>query len=314
MKFSVVIPLYNKEASIEKTIQTVLSQTVQDFEIVVVDDGSTDRGAQIVEKMNCGKIRLIRQRNQGVSAARNTGIREAKGEYVCFLDADDLWNRDYLAAVSRLIDEFPEASVYCSAYEVKYIDKAVVPNWKSVDLEKDGLVHDFFEMATGSFWVTHSSNTTVKKAELQKMDKLFPVGETCYEDFDFWLRLGSRCKVAFSNQVCASYIRITENNARTTHSGKIVYSRSYMRTLNEFLYHGNLTREQKQWVKEIRDRRMVPFVFSLLLCDKNEKAREELSRWQPDKKYRKYKWGLQFASFLPHPIIRKTQEIRYKMF
>ena len=314
MKFSIVIPLYNKETCIKKTVQTVLAQTVQDFEIVIVNDGSTDRSAQIVENMNCAKVRLIHQKNQGVSAARNTGITEAKGEYVCFLDADDLWKRDFLATVIRLIEEFPEASVFCPAYEVKYAEKAIVPDWKSVVSEKDCLVRDFFEMATGSFWVTHSSNTVVKKSELNKMDKLFPVGETCYEDFDFWLRLGSRCKVAFSNHICATYIRTTENNARATHTGKVVYSKSYMRTLSRYLHDENLTLKQKQWVREIRDRRMVPFIFSLLFCGKREKARMELERWHPVRKYEKYKIGLQFASMLPQSLIIKIQEIRYRVF
>lgn len=89
MKFSVIIPLYNKEMSIANTIHSVLTQSYTDFEIVVVDDGSTDKSASIVGSMNDSRIRLIRQENGGPSKARNTGVRNAKGEWLVLLDADD---------------------------------------------------------------------------------------------------------------------------------------------------------------------------------------------------------------------------------
>lgn len=314
MKYSVVIPLYNKEQCVEQTVRSVLAQTVKDFEIVVVDDGSTDRGAEIIEALGSKKIRVIRQENQGVSVARNKGISEAQGEFVCFLDADDLWKDNFLSTVDRLIEEFPEASIFCPSYEVSYIRKVVVPEWRSTDPEKDSLVNDFFEMATGSFWVTHSSNTAVRKTALQEMDELFPAGETVYEDFDFWLRLGSKNIVAHSNDICGTYNRITAENARTTHTGKIVYSKSYMRTLNGFLHDPELTTQQKRWVREILDRRMVPYVFSLILCQKNEKAGKVLEKWHPTRQYSKYKWGLRAANVMPHGLIVKVQEFRYKRF
>ena len=86
---SVVIPLYNKEASISQSLQSVLSQEYDDFEVVIVDDGSTDGSVSIVEAMNNPRIRLIKQENGGPSRARNTGVKNAKGEWILFLDADD---------------------------------------------------------------------------------------------------------------------------------------------------------------------------------------------------------------------------------
>ena len=88
---SVVIPLYNKEKQIKRTIQSVLTQTFQDFEIVIVNDGSTDNSTIEVEKIKDSRIRLIHQENAGVSAARNKGIEEAKYELIALLDADDEW-------------------------------------------------------------------------------------------------------------------------------------------------------------------------------------------------------------------------------
>ena len=104
---SVIIPLYNKEKQIAKTLQTVLNQTYQNFEIVIVNDGSTDRSVDEVKKFLNSRIRLINQKNGGVSAARNRGIKEAKGEYLAFLDADDIWQNNYLQTQIDLICKYP---------------------------------------------------------------------------------------------------------------------------------------------------------------------------------------------------------------
>ena len=94
---SVVIPLYNKAHTIKKTLDCVLRQTYRDYEIVIVDDGSNDNGVQLInEKYQDSQIRIISQKNQGVSVARNTGIEKARGEWISFLDADDLWDSQYL--------------------------------------------------------------------------------------------------------------------------------------------------------------------------------------------------------------------------
>lgn len=89
MKYSVVIPLYNKEHYIASTLRSVLAQTYPDYEVIVVDDGSTDHSLQACKEVRSDKIRVVQQVNQGVSAARNKGIELAAGEYICFLDADD---------------------------------------------------------------------------------------------------------------------------------------------------------------------------------------------------------------------------------
>ena len=113
---SVVIPLYNKEKQIAKTLQTVLNQTYQDFEIVIVNDGSTDGSVDEVKKFLNPRIRLINQKNGGVSAARNRGIEEAKGEYIAFLDADDVWDIEHLEVLYQLILAYPKNGAYATAY------------------------------------------------------------------------------------------------------------------------------------------------------------------------------------------------------
>ena len=94
--FSVVIPLYNKEETISETIHSVLSQTFDNFEVIVVNDGSRDNGPSVVGKIQDRRIIMVHQENAGVSAARNKGTEIALGEYIAFLDGDDKWKKNHL--------------------------------------------------------------------------------------------------------------------------------------------------------------------------------------------------------------------------
>ena len=107
---SVVIPLYNKEASIAQSLKSVLSQEYDDFEVVIVDDGSTDESVGVVEAINDPRIRLIKQENGGPSKARNTGVKNAKGEWILFLDADDELEPDALEYFAKNINKHNETS------------------------------------------------------------------------------------------------------------------------------------------------------------------------------------------------------------
>lgn len=118
MRFSVVIPLYNKENCIRKTLESVKKQRFKDYEVIVVDDGSTDRSLEEAEKMKCENISIIRQQNQGVSVARNTGILHAQGEYIAFLDADDEWEPWYLETIYHLTERYLESDMYVTAYRI----------------------------------------------------------------------------------------------------------------------------------------------------------------------------------------------------
>lgn len=113
---SVVIPLYNKEASIAQSLKSVLSQEYDDFEVVIVDDGSTDGSVAVVEAINDPRIRLIKQENGGPSKARNTGVKNAKGEWILFLDADDELEPDALEYFANLIRKFSDFKFFCAPF------------------------------------------------------------------------------------------------------------------------------------------------------------------------------------------------------
>ena len=116
MRASVIIPLFNKQPYIGRALQSVSAQTFADFEVIVVDDGSTDEGARVVEQFTDARVRLIKEDNSGPGAARNRGLAEAQGELVAFLDADDEWLPEFLAESIHSLDDEPKASAVVSGY------------------------------------------------------------------------------------------------------------------------------------------------------------------------------------------------------
>ena len=203
---SVVIPLYNKEQSIASTLQTVLKQTYQDFEIVIVNDGSTDHSVEEVAKVTDPRIRLIHQNNAGVSAARNRGIDEARGEYIAFLDADDEWKPDYLKAQYELTLKYTECSVFTCNYEFKDTQEKVTSTIirKLPFKDEDGILSNYFEVASCSHPPLWTSAVIVKKSAIQSIGG-FPVGIKSGEDLLTWARLACKYHIAYTKTSQAIY-------------------------------------------------------------------------------------------------------------
>lgn len=208
---SVVIPLYNKENSIATTINSVLIQTFYDFEIVVVDDGSTDNSALVVEKL-CDRYRnihLIKKHNGGVSSARNTGIRESKGEYIAFLDADDLWHPDYLFELNSLIQKFPDVGIYELGYkQIQKEEFLTLTHEENSENIPYGIVSNPWD-EHAVFWTGSSSSSKAALIEVGLFDERISHGE----DLDMWYRLLLYKGGAFSKRCLAYYVQDADNRA-----------------------------------------------------------------------------------------------------
>lgn len=209
---SVVIPLFNKVNSIESTLESVMAQTCRDFEVVVVDDGSTDDSYDVVERLRLSdaernkKIRLLHKENGGVSSARNAGIMAAQGEYVAFLDADDLWASTYLEELINLIADFPGAGIYGMG------SNAILKSEQFAEDEKNGFrgwVSNPWDKNFG-FWTGSSSSSS--RANLIAVG-LFDERMAYGEDLDMWYRLLLFGGGVYCSKCLAFYVQDAENRA-----------------------------------------------------------------------------------------------------
>lgn len=214
MKISVVIPLYNKALSIKRSVQSVLAQSYKNFELIVVDDGSTDDGGSIVNKYYDERIFLIRQNNSGVSAARNTGIKHASGNLVAFLDADDSWKPDFLKTIVRLSKNFPNAGLYATAYQINLSNQKIRnPMFSGISESPwEGIISNYFKSATFGDPPVCASAVAIPYDILIESGG-FQLGKRMGEDLDLWGRIALKYPIAFSSQVQAIYHQDAENRA-----------------------------------------------------------------------------------------------------
>lgn len=209
---SVVIPLYNKEEYIQRAIESVLSQTFQKFEIIVINDGSTDNSTHIVETIPDSRIHLINQSNMGVSAARNRGVEESSFEYIAFLDADDKWHNNHLEIIVDLINKYPECGVFGTSYFFSrnndtIFTPSVFGNY-TFDGD-DGVLTNYYEIASGADFPIHQSSYAVKKEFFKKIGG-FPVGIVSGEDIITLAKLHAVCDFAYSKVPSSLFYLITE--------------------------------------------------------------------------------------------------------
>ena len=189
---SIIIPTYNRAGMLKEAIDSVLAQDYSDFELIVVDDGSTDETPQI---LNCygGKIKRICQRNQGVSAARNRGIAAASGGFMAFLDSDDLWLPGKLTIQAEFLRSTP-AALICQTEEI-WIRNGVRVNPRKRHRKYSGMI---FERSLALCLVSPSA-VMVRRGLFDKFG-LFDESLPACEDYDMWLRVSCRCPVYLINK------------------------------------------------------------------------------------------------------------------
>lgn len=281
--FSVIIPLYNKEREIEATIRSVLAQTLQPLEIVVVNDGSKDRSAEIVRSIDSPLIRLIDQPNAGECAARNRAIREARGEYVALVDADDQWEEGFLEEIDALIHEYPDCGLYCTSFQV--ISNEGV--FRAPCLEKRGVVEDFFGESAHRYIAIPSASAMPRRI----FDEIggFPEGMKIAGDLYMWIKLARRYRVCFSPRPLVRYLKEASNRSASIYTPeKTAYS-------FEQLYDPSAPLSEREFVAR------AALGKALILCAKGdtEAARRAIETFSYTKTYRRTLRKVQVLNRLP---------------
>lgn len=210
--FSVVIPLYNKQKYIKRCLDSILAQSFLDYDIVVVDDGSTDESLNLVRSYDDPRLRIVIQSNQGVSAARNKGIKESSGSWVAFLDADDAWTVEHLAELNNLINKFDSAGIVSTkSVEITAAQAGFNPSDKSNLLQENDrcrrLLVDYFRLATLESGYVNSSSVAIKREVFDKVGYFKCARQG--EDTEFWARVCLSFPCAISSMPTSFYYRGT---------------------------------------------------------------------------------------------------------
>ncbi len=200
MKFSIVVPLRNQSAFITEALGSVLGQTCRDFEVIVVDSGWSNAGTDVARALRDPRIRTDHQETPGIAAARNHGIQLARGEWVCFLDADDRLHPIFLESQLRAIRQHPHASFVATGYRI-----VPATEWKArIDHWPVPRAPDRFELIDDlpSRWMKSPTFSTgsvaIRRSLLQELQPCFVDDEPAGEDLDFLFRVAERSVIVFN--------------------------------------------------------------------------------------------------------------------
>lgn len=216
--FSVIIPLYNKALVVTETLQSVINQTFTDYEIIIVNDGSTDNSLEVVSSFlktkNSIDYSIISQNNKGLSATRNTAIKNARGTVISLLDADDIWEPNYLEEVFQLQKKHPELLFYATDYLELYSNSKISEPKKNLDKtlkQQQFIVDDFFKVNLHQNILCPSSFSF--KKEVFK-DFKFNESITFTEDVDFYIRVFLKHQLAYNYKPLVK-VRLDQANQMT---------------------------------------------------------------------------------------------------
>lgn len=264
--FSVIIPLYNKADTVGRTLRSVQAQTYRDFEVVVVDDGSTDNGLLEVEKFrDLFPLKVVRQQNAGVSVARNTGAQHSSAPYLAFLDADDEWLPGYLDEIMSMMRKWPNIEVYGTNYYYM-LERCVVSNrvWGRTQRLID------FQKA----WITrcpiHTSSSVVKKSAFHAVGG-FERGHSYYEDAELLFKLSRR------GMFCVSQLPLLKYNTdaivRATGSDKPFSAYAHWSYIEATFASGGICNGLERVARAEVERRLIEnFLHNRLNCSFQIKA------------------------------------------
>ena len=295
---SVVIPLYNKGPYIARALNSVLAQTFQDFEVIVVD-GSTDDGAEVVKGFDDSRIRLIQEEGVGVSAARNQGVAAARAELIAFLDADDEWMPRHLETLMRLRENYPEAGLYATAYSIFTTRSELKsPRFTSIPPAPwEGVLPSYFLVAAMSSMPISTSSVGIPK-DIFRESSGFRIGLNMFEDSLLWGQIALKHPVVFSWQGGTIYHLGSDNRL----SNRIVdFEHPFVKIAEDAIRKGQVSAAKLEDLKEYIARLQLDFAQRNIMLGKNELARETLIYCQT-KRFRRHKYQRLFVSALPRAV------------
>jgi len=249
-KFSVIIPLFNKGPYVQRSINSVLNQTVQDFEIIIIEGGSEDNGKEIAETFTHidKRIKLYLQIGKGVSGARNQGVSISNGDLIAFLDADDEWMPNYLETIIRINKNYPEAGLYATATKNEFTENVLLDLREEVKklIPDEGLIFNYFKICKHANSIFETSSVTVPNIIFSEFGG-FQENAWWGEDLDLWARIASKYPFGYSSQACCIYYFVPNC---ATERRELVNIHPFINSAKELLVSDEVSDEIKSDLKE----------------------------------------------------------------
>lgn len=308
---SVIIPLYNKGPHIARAIQSVLGQTEQDFEIIIVDGKSIDDGPKIVRSISDRRINFFEQIGTGVSSARNEGISHSKSDFIAFLDADDEWMPGHLNALLRLRRNFPTAGAYSTAYFIKTSTFCIKKGEFHAIPESpwEGLLPSYFKSAAFGAPPVWTSTVGIPRQILIEM-RGFTTETWWGEDTDLWGRIALKYPIAFSWDGIGIYHTDTTN--RLCNRRQPVDENIFVRSAREAMAEGEVAIEQIMDLREYVAKKQIETAWFNINAKRPDLARTLIKECEtevqvPDK-YKTCFWAC-----VPTPLYELASKLRQMM-
>lgn len=308
---SVVIPLYNKGPHIARAIQSVLAQTEQSFEIIIVDGQSTDEGPKIIKSFKDPRIFFFEQEGSGVSSARNEGIWHSRSDFIAFLDADDEWMPDHLETLLRLQNTYPKAGAYTTAYLIKYPNSRIKSASYHAIPEKpwEGILPSYFKSAAFGWPPIWTSVVGIPKKILIEIGGFNT--EACRgEDADLWGRVALKYPIAFSWDGMGIYH--TEASNRACNRIEPVEEHVFVRTAIEAIEANEVPYEIRSDLLDYIERKLIDSAWQNIHAGRYDLARNNLRKCITDNLAKKKYWALIWA-YMPTVIYSLLRNVKSRV-
>ncbi len=308
MTVSAVVPLYNKARHIERAVRSILAQDSPVHEVIVVDDGSTDGGADLVEKEFGSSVHVLRQKNAGVSAARNTGIRQAGGDHIALLDSDDEWRPGLVRRMKTLASTFQDAGVYGAGFAIATGQGTLqIPRYLEIpDAPWEGILSDYFLSAMYDSPIC-SSSAMVPRQVFSRVG-LYNESISIGEDIHLWGRIALSYPVCYCSDVLAVIHEDAENRSssrKQVMEPDVSYLSDFQRLLEKSILEGKIEAKQAESVRQfVAKKKIEAGVRYLKYLSDGPKARRLFLEAGCSKYFRKRQLLGLALSLLPRRILR----------
>ena len=310
--FSVIMPVYNGEKFIEDAVNSVCAQTYNNWELIIVNDGSKDNTAEVLKKYETNsQIKIIHKENGGVSVARNTAISASKGEYIVFLDADDVWHSNHLEVMNELITEYPDAGLYATFTRTELVNGGIIEECNFFKDKPDVVyLEDFFK----AYYNDKSAmifNITTACFSRKALDVtgLFPVGCAIGEDLELALRVAAYFPVVLSKKATGTY---KKTNSTATKDISFDPDWKFFDTVNNLYSDSRIGSDKKENLKKIMQWFTMRRARHLVICGRRKEAFSAYRDIGNDPKLLKDKLITLAILLMPVFMVRKLFEVRWR--